>query len=46
MPIPDPQQGIRVAGQTGHMSPEFWLFLLSLITYIRELEARIEALEP
>jgi hypothetical protein len=29
----------------GQMSPAFWLWLASLIAYIRALEARIEALE-
>lgn len=47
MSLPDPNKAIKVANYpSGVMHEQLWMYLFSLVTYIRALEARIEALEP
>jgi hypothetical protein len=46
MAIADPSQLTRYFTAEGRLTPEGWLWLQSLIDYIRALEARIETLEP
>jgi hypothetical protein len=43
--LADPQQKIKPSGPNGEKSREFWQELKRLYDYIRELEARIAALE-
>jgi hypothetical protein len=44
MSIPDPQR-LPPSDNGGQMSIAFWQYLMTLVAYIRALEARIEALE-
>lgn len=46
MSLPDPQQALKLTDAAGRLTPDGWMYIRSLIAYIRALEARIEALEP
>lgn len=46
MSFPNPPQSLRLTDDNGRLTPDGWMWLLSLINYMRELEARIAALEP
>jgi hypothetical protein len=43
--IADPPQLTKYVTQDGRLTPEGWLWLQSLVAYIRALEARVAALE-
>lgn len=45
MPIPNPSQAMRLVDENGNLTPNGWMWFLSVLDYIRELEARIAVLE-
>lgn len=46
MALPDPPQGIALTDANGRLSSAGWMYIRTLVAYIRALEARIAALEP
>ena len=45
MAFPNPSQAMHLTDENGRLTPAGWMWMLSLIDYIRELEARIATLE-